>query len=49
MHLENADGMVNSVDPDQTAPLEQNNLGVCYLFKPHFLAHWTRISLSIGV
>ena len=32
MHPENADGMANSVDPDQTAPKEQSDLGLlCFL------------------
>ena len=28
MCLQDADGMANSVDPDQTAPLEQSDLGL---------------------
>ena len=28
------DGMTNSVDPDQTAPKEQSDLGLHFLFRP---------------
>ena len=34
MHLKDADGTTNSVDPDQTAPKEQSDLGLHCLRKP---------------
>ena len=34
MHPKDIDGMANSVDPDQTASLEQSDLGLHYLFRP---------------
>ena len=34
MSPNDADGMANSVDPDQTAPLEQSDLGLHYLLRP---------------
>ena len=34
MHPKDADGMVNSVDPDQTAPQEQSDQGLHCLLRP---------------
>ena len=34
MHPKIADGMANKVDPDQTAPLEQSDLGLHCLPRP---------------
>ena len=34
MHPEDIDGMANSVDPDQTAPEEQSDLGLHCLLRP---------------
>ena len=40
MRPKDADGMANSVDPDQTALKEQSDLGLHYLLRyiePHYL------------
>ena len=34
MHPKDADGMANSVDPDQTAPKKQSDLGLHCLLRP---------------
>ena len=34
MHLKDAQGMANSVDPDQTAPWEKLDLGIHCLLRP---------------
>ena len=34
MHPKDADGMANSVDPDQTASSEQSDLGLHCLLRP---------------
>ena len=34
MHPKDADGMANSIDPDQTASSEAADLGLHYLLRP---------------
>ena len=39
MYLKVADGMANSIDPDQTAPKEQSDLGLSVLCPQTYLSH----------